>query len=150
MAEAKSSTASLALEEHSNASDLALEDSAATSSCPAGRNHARNSRQKDNLRAKCTRAVARADSLEESLKLVLEENSALRKEKVQAEEFIVSLKRDMTHSQECIASLRRDNDSLRAALAVRGSIAAPEPAGGTAALSATVQDLDQCIQSMDS
>lgn len=133
----------------SNSSDIELGASVAATSS-AGKNHVRNSRQKETLRGKCARAVARADSLAESLKHVLEENSVLRTEKAQAEGYISSLKEELALSQEYFVSLRKDNDSLRAALAVRNSSAAQEPAGDSAALGATVQDLDKCIESMDS
>ena len=149
--ETKSSTASSVGEELSDAIGIASGNTpGASSSCPAGKNSVRNARQKDNLRAKCVRSVARAESLADSLKHELEENSVLRAEKAQAEEFIASLKRDMALAQDTIASLRRENETLRAALAARGSSVDPVAVADTAALGATVHDLDKCIQSMDS
>ena len=66
LAEVKSSTASVAGEELPNTSDLVLGNtSGAASSYPAG---IWNSRQKENLRVKCARSVALAESLTSSLK----------------------------------------------------------------------------------
>ena len=106
---------------------------AGSSRLSAGKNSVRNKRQRMNLAAKCARAEARANALQEALKHCLEELEVLKTEKSQ--------------TQSCISQLKRDVSQLRAQLSEQGSDA-QTAAADTAADEQSLMDLDQCIQSI--
>ena len=120
-----------------------------TSCQTVGKNHARNSRQKANTKAKSDEATARADACQKALSLCLLELEVVKEARERDQDFIVSLKRECEENQDLIASLRRENDALKAKALV-GSGGPQGVAADAATLGSTVQDLDSYIESMDS
>ena len=108
---------------------------AGSSLLSAGKHSVRNSRQRNNIRARCARAEARADALQEALKHCLEELDVLKTERSQYNSYV--------------SLLKQDTSQLRAQLAAQGSNA-QSAAVNAAADEQALMDLDQCIQSISS
>ena len=121
-----------------------------------GKNSERNSRQRDNLRARCSRAEAQADSLKHSLKLCIEELEDLKKSRSSTEAYIGDLKAELERSKNgqtlALEELEHTKEGLELAKAELLALKASNQtlsAGEAASFGSEVQALDTIIQAMD-
>ena len=123
---------------------------------PQGKNSERNSRQRDNLRARCSRAEAQADSLKHSLKLCLEELEDLKKSRSSTETYIGNLKSELECTKEERSLALEEVEQLKQGLelakaeilSLKTSNQTPS-AGEAASYGSEVLALDTIIQAMD-